>query len=850
MNTLKIQQNNTIEQVSASIIKKLYDLAITIPEPLEGEEDAASLTGHIQLPVTYKEYVDYLAGTIGEGDTGAVTSVRQNPEGRFQQLRIDVTNSYAIPFEDTNMLQYLLSLGIGSNGLITMYQAANVSVVANSQNTTATKFNELKYFTNITNSKSGFSGNQSGNISFYNWTALEEVDISNFTSLGHNNGYAYEDTFGECTSLEKVIASSKLTNIGYRAFYKCSNLEYITDLAGTINVYGQAFFNCQKLKSSNFDNCLINLQEVSSSATSYFQKCNTLTHISITGTTIPSAAFRECSNLTTINGLSEITTIKGEAFREANLSNVNAETDLVNVETISAHETFYLSNLFGNLYMPKLTTITDLIYSAMFKNCGNLTKILCLGKINLIPSSAFTACDSLQEAYIPYECTEIKSSAFKKGSTASLTTIKQYNKSIDSYQEGESPIFNPISRVTIFGDECFSGQSNLSLTASDIQNATYIGNSAFNEVNISGNLQLTLTNLGSGAFQNTNISSVDLTNSTIATAQGFRDCTNLTSVTLPYTIITINNSAFKNDTNLTTINFPNNITSIGNNAFDGCTSLSKKINLPNLTSIGRAAFRGSAITEVEDLGQITYINGSANFEGTFRDCTNLTKVVLPSTCVGLYSYAFSGCTSLTDINLNYIEEVNTKSLLQVPGPSIWNLANLTTVNNASSALAGYSGKSSSFQMYRRQMYTPKLKSSGDYGFYSNYASHDGCFENIQTDLMYFKDIESFCSFSFIYVTCINLVINNTTPPQWIPSHGNNTQYDEQHVFDYATITNIYVPDSAVTTYTTDTNWSTVASLIKPISQLTVVATEADLAQNQIALIKDYCDDPTLTVTIV
>jgi hypothetical protein len=139
------------------------------------------------------------------------------------------------------MKNYLLSLGIGSNGEISTGDAANATVVANSANTTVTKFNELKYFTGITTSKGGLYGNSSGVIKFSNWTALEEVDISNFTSIGHNTDTRYEDTFVNCTSLKKVTASSNLTAIGNRAFSSCSNLEDIIGLSGDITLYGYAF---------------------------------------------------------------------------------------------------------------------------------------------------------------------------------------------------------------------------------------------------------------------------------------------------------------------------------------------------------------------------------------------------------------------------------------------------------------------------------------------------------------------------------------------------------------------------------------------------------------------------------
>jgi hypothetical protein len=47
MNHLNIQQGNNIEIVSAQIIKKLYDTALTVSEPLEGETDATYMAGNL-----------------------------------------------------------------------------------------------------------------------------------------------------------------------------------------------------------------------------------------------------------------------------------------------------------------------------------------------------------------------------------------------------------------------------------------------------------------------------------------------------------------------------------------------------------------------------------------------------------------------------------------------------------------------------------------------------------------------------------------------------------------------------------------------------------------------------------
>ena len=96
MTHLRIEQSGqAVEVVSESLIKKLYDTALEISEPEQGEEDNAYMSGHISVPHSYRQYVEYLAGSIGEGTSGVVTSLTQNAEGRFQDLRVDVTNGWS-----------------------------------------------------------------------------------------------------------------------------------------------------------------------------------------------------------------------------------------------------------------------------------------------------------------------------------------------------------------------------------------------------------------------------------------------------------------------------------------------------------------------------------------------------------------------------------------------------------------------------------------------------------------------------------------------------------------------------------------------------------------------------------
>lgn len=517
MTHLKIIQGNTLadtEEVSQEIIQKLYDQVVS------GDLDA-EMKGRLHLTAGYRAQAEYL-------------------HQMFPNLIISI-DEYIIPFEDPKMLAYLNSIGVGSNGMITESQAAAATIVANSQNTEVTKFNELKYFTSITESRGGWTGTNEGAIKFYNWTALEEVDISNFTSIGHCNGSAWKDTFCECFALKKVIASNKLLNIGYGAFKNCINLEEITGLSGNILLYEDAFSNCHELKNSSFINCSFSFVDNNSSKYA-FKNCKLLTSITIASgeTHIPDQTFRECSALTTINIPSSITSIGTMAFYSCSAL---ASADLSSVTTIGSNAFDGCTSLSGELNMPALTTLNG--YGQYFRNCSSLTKVKCLGKIDTINAGMFqntSNMSALQEVYLPYECTTIKNDTFSN--CANLTTIKQYNKSIDQYADDEQPVFNFISRITSFGQGCFSNCSRLTLTANDVINAVTIGTGAFSNSKLSGDLSFPyLETIGVYPFQKCHITSVDLTGSTVTTiGGGFINQSPCDHIILPDTLTKIDGS--------------------------------------------------------------------------------------------------------------------------------------------------------------------------------------------------------------------------------------------------------------------------------------------------------------------
>ena len=190
-----------------------------------------------------------------------------------------------------------------------------------------------------------------------------------------------------------------------------------------------------------------------------------------------------------------------------------------------------------------------------------------------------------------------------------------------------------------------------------------------------------LTTIKTGAFAGcSNLVSVEIPSSMISIGDvAFASCTNLTNINIPNSVTSIGELVFNTCTSLTSINvdennlyyqsidgnlyskdgktliqyaigkqdsnfiIPNHITTIGSNAFRSCSNL-KSIELSNsVTHIGEYAFASCT-----NLANINIPNSVTNIEGdAFNQCTNLTKIVIPINVTYIGTTAFAFCDKLT-----------------------------------------------------------------------------------------------------------------------------------------------------------------------------------------------------------
>lgn len=533
-----------------------------------------------------------------------------------------------IRFADPAVEAVLMANGVSSDGVgITKEDAAAVTSIGKwfRGNTEITSFDELKYFTGVT-------------------------DI-------------VSNAFNGCTNLVSIKLGGNVTKLRGSAFGGCSALATITGLDNVTDVEYGIFMNTSMLDS-------ISMPKVKKITDSAF--CNS----GIKTISIPSAgvveqnAFNNCKNLVRVESSDKLITLNASAFYGcSNLQFI----DISNVSSV-AYGAFWGTSL-ETANMP-----TGTISESCFRNCTKLTSVS-TPNATIIGRDAFNGCTLLSSYTFPSVLQTIQQSAFGNCAfsivdiPASTTTIGQYAftscKSLVTaiiraitppaagaqifYQtpiaSGMGIIYVPDAALEVYKTATnwsqyqdrihplseLEGSPYITFADAEVERVLMENNVSSDGVGITMADAEAVTSIGTWFRSNTAITSFD----------EFKYFTGITKLS---TDNRYDKGCFRDCTSLAKLSFPDSLELVENESLRNVPA-EMVIDLPNLKSVEGSTFYKSSVTSIVNLGDVTALPYESNYNniGFASYSVKLRAVELSDKITSIGQYAFYGCTALEKV---------------------------------------------------------------------------------------------------------------------------------------------------------------------------------------------------------
>jgi len=334
--------------------------------------------------------------------------------------------------------------------------------------------------------------------------------------------------------------------------------------------------------------------------------------------------------------------------------------------------------------------------SGAIKGCSALTTLVIGDGVTSLSNTAFSGCAMLLSVTLGRGITTLGEKLFNECTHLSTLTVHADNAvymTVDSVlytKDGATLVRYPMglteesftvpAEVTALSAYAFSDCEYLSvltlpdgllhvaasaldgctaLTYTVYENASYLGSATnahllFVKVNDKTATALTVhadtrVIAPNAAYECTKLTSLTIPDSVVTVeARAFGKCSSLTELTIGAGVKEIGERAFVSCKKLGTVAFGGAVEHIGLYAFGGCSALGS-VTLPDsLLTVGESAFTGCEALSSVTLGASVVSIG----DEAFYECTSLLSVTLPASLKTLGSRVFDTCTSLKTVTVN------------------------------------------------------------------------------------------------------------------------------------------------------------------------------------------------------
>ena len=555
------------------------------------------------------------------------------------------------------------------------------------------------------------------------------------------------NAFFDRSELTGITIPDSVTSIGNYAFYGCDGVvqiedgvkyvgnwvigytnfpeEQVTLKNGTKGIADNAFYNSYLLRSINIPD------SVTSIGIYAFYGCSELQSITIPDsvTSIGDFAFYGCSELISITIPKSVTSIGRYAFKSSyedykyltiyceatakpsgwdtdwNYTSCPVIWDCINnglatdgyvyleidgvrytLKDGSATVVKCFTNISGAIEIPAKLNYKEIEYAVTsigdtaFSGYRNLTNVTIPDSITEIGNSAFNSCSGLISITIPESVTSIEKYAFD-GCSGLIIYCEATTKpeGWDSYWANYT---TPVIWDCNSNDVATDGYIYLDIAGVRYSLKDGVASVVKCFINTSGTIEIpaklnyketeyTVTSIGEDAFRNcSNLTGITIPDSVTSIGKmAFYYCSGLTSITIPDSVTSIGNMAFYYCSGLTSITIPQSVTSLSSSVFYGCDgiiqtengvkyvgnwvigytdSLTEQVTLKN----GTKGIADNAFSYCHELTSITIPDGVTYIgNSTFYYCSGLTSITIPDSVTKIGSNAFSVCNKLTGITI-------------------------------------------------------------------------------------------------------------------------------------------------------------------------------------------------------